>query len=194
MGWGRSGFIASAGIVFWMLSFGPLRPYRKALLTALPPQMVLVLGGDVDREDVGARLARELNLPLLVSGGSNPEYASWLVEKVGIPLDQVKLDYQAKDTLSNFTSLVDDLYLQGIQHVLVVTSEDHLSRAMLIGNVIAGSRAIRLTGISVSCFEDCNKEGFQKSLTDFVRAWTWVATGRDLKTLTLQRWPNLLRN
>ena len=38
-----------------------------------PPQMILVLGGDVARERVAADLARRDGLPVLVSGGSNPE-------------------------------------------------------------------------------------------------------------------------
>ena len=65
----RAGVLLSAGLMAWMVSTGPLAPYRKALLDSTAPQLVLVLGGDVDRERVGARLARQLGLPWLVSGG-----------------------------------------------------------------------------------------------------------------------------
>jgi uncharacterized SAM-binding protein YcdF (DUF218 family) len=72
--------------------------------------MILVLGGDTQREIVAARLAHADGLPVIVSGGSNPEYAHWLFqEREGLAPDQVRLDYRARDTLSNFTSLVDDL-------------------------------------------------------------------------------------
>ena len=78
----RTGLLLGAGLMAWLLGPGPLSPYRRALLDRSPPQLVLVLGGDVDRERMGARLARQLDLPLLVSGGSNPEYADGLRELV----------------------------------------------------------------------------------------------------------------
>ena len=105
----RAGMVLTTALAVWAVSKGPLAPYRRALLDHSPPQLVLVLGGDVDRERVGARLARELALPLLVSGGSNPEYASWLVQDEGLDARYVQLDYRARDTLGNFTSLVDEL-------------------------------------------------------------------------------------
>ena len=76
----------------------------------------------------------------MVSGGSNVEYATWLVEEVQLQPDQVTLDYRARDTLGNFTSLVDELALRQVRHVLLVTSEDHLARSMAVGQVVAGSR------------------------------------------------------
>ena len=73
----------------WLLSQGPLSPYRRAFLDRSPPQLVLVLGGDVDRERMGARLARQLDLPLLVSGGSNREYAEWMLDEERLDPDRV---------------------------------------------------------------------------------------------------------
>ncbi len=160
---------------------GPLQPYRQALLTQQAPQRILVLGGDVDRERVGLKLARQMQLPLVVSGGSNPEYAHWLMEEEGLQNDQVALDYRAADTLENFTSLVDDLQREDIQHVLLVTSEDHLPRAMTVGGVVAGSRGIRLSGVPVACARPCGPESPGKRWGDGLRALAWVLTGRDLK-------------
>jgi uncharacterized SAM-binding protein YcdF (DUF218 family) len=88
-----------------------------------PPQLILVLGGDVAREARAAELAEHRGLPVVVSGGSNPEYAQWLFEqRQGLPRGQVQLDYRARDTLSNFTSLVDDLRRARIRHALLVTT------------------------------------------------------------------------
>ena len=131
-------------------------PHRaRALLDRSPPQLVLVLGGDVDRERVGARLARQLDLPLLVSGGSNPEYARWLMKEERLEPSRATLDYRARDTLGNFTSIVDELQSSGVRHVLLVTSEDHLPRSMAVGQLVAGSRGIHLTGVPVACRPDC---------------------------------------
>ena len=159
-----------------------------------PPQLILVLGGDLDRERHAAALARSRGLPVVVSGGSNPEYAQWLFEQSqGLPPGQVRLDYRATDTLSNFTSLVDDLQRAGIGHALLVTSRDHMERALLVGRIVAGSRGIRLTPESVDCAELCRDERRRKIWGDGLRALWWVISGRDLRQsmderLDLGRW------
>lgn len=187
----RWGWVAGAGLLGVVCAL-PLRPYHQALVTAQPPERILVLGGDVDRERAGLQLSRRLNLPLVVSGGSNPEYAHWLMETEGLREGQVVLDYRANDTLGNFTSLVDDLREQGVQHVLLVTSEDHLPRALTVGSLVAGSRGIRLTGVPVSCGVDCVQESPGKRWGDGLRALAWVITGRDLKPWARAQWERLV--
>jgi uncharacterized SAM-binding protein YcdF (DUF218 family) len=106
------------------------------------PQLILVLGGDKDRELAAAYLARKDGLPVVVSGGSNPEYAHWIFEeRQGLPRERVQLDYRASDTLSNFTSLVDDLRRARVRHALLVTSTDHMDRALLVGRISRPSRS-----------------------------------------------------
>ena len=186
-GW-RSSLVILAAVV-WASTVGPLKPFREALTTVEPPQRILVLGGDLDRERVGLRLAQQLELPLVVSGGSNPEYAQWLVQDAGMDQSRVVLDYRAKDTFTNFTSLVDDLKRDGVKHIYLVTSQDHLPRAMTVGRLVAGSRGIRLTGVPVACQPFCLKEAMGKRLSDGMRALTWVITGQDLKPWVLRNWP-----
>ncbi len=187
----RSRFLIFSGLLIWLFIFGPLRPYLNAIGRTSSPQMVLVLGGDVDREHVGAILANGLSLPLVVSGGSNREHADWLLAKAGIPKTQFYLDYRAKDTLGNFTSLVDEISKKNIQHILLVTSEDHMLRAMIVGQVISGSRGIRLTGLSVACAPNCIEESWRKRVFDTTRALFWVISGKDLKNLFQDIWPKL---
>ncbi|SBO44834.1 conserved protein of unknown function [Cyanobium sp. NIES-981] len=150
--------------------------------------MILVLGGDVERERRAAELAAERGLPVVVSGGSNPEYAHWLFEqRQGLAPDQVRLDYRASDTLSNFTSLVDDLRRARIRHALLVTSQDHMDRALLVGRIVAGSRGIHLTPEPVACGERCHPESRSKIWGDGLRAAVWVLSGRDLKRWVAER-------
>ncbi len=180
-----------SGLVYGLFEISFLRSYRTAIFNLDPPQLILVLGGDVDREHVGVRLANELKLPLVVSGGSNPEHADWLIRSAGLPPELVKFDYRAKDTLGNFTSLVDEFLIEGISHVLLITSEDHLSRAMLVGWMVAGSRGIHLTGLSVPCNSLCIEEKWQKKAFDLVRSFVWILTGKDMKALLTLKWPQL---
>ena len=171
------------GLVALLLAGGLLWLSRGWWWPAPPPaQMILVLGGDVAREQEAAALAVRKGLPVVVSGGSNPEYAHWLFEqRQGLPPHQVQLDYRARDTLSNFTSLVDDLRQARIRHALLVTSSDHMDRALLVGRIVAGSRGIHLTPVPVSCGGRCQPEGRRKVWGDGVRAAVWVLSGRDLR-------------
>ena len=171
------------GLVALLLAGGFLWLSRGWWWPAPPPaQMILVLGGDLAREREAAALAARRGLPVVVSGGSNPEYAHWLFEqRQGLPSHQVQLDYRARDTLSNFTSLVDDLRQARIRHALLVTSSDHMDRALLVGRIVAGSRGIHLTPVPVSCADLCQPEGRRKVWGDGLRAAVWVLSGRDLK-------------
>jgi hypothetical protein len=157
-----------------------------------PPQLILVLGGDLERERVAGALARRDGLPVLVSGGSNPEYAQWQFRQQGLDAARVQLDYRATDTLSNFTSVVDELRRAKVRHVLLVTSSDHMDRALLVGRLVAGSRGIALTPVSVPCGAQCRPEGRRKVWGDGLRAGLWVLTGRDVRSWAAERFAPLL--
>ena len=176
---------ASAAALLW-LSRGAWWPSPP------PAQLILVLGGDADRERVAADLARRDGLPVLVSGGSNPEYAEWLFRQQGLDARRVQLDYRATDTLSNFTSVVDELKRARVRHVLLVTSSDHMNRALLVGRLVAGSRGISLTPVAVPCGQRCIPEGRRKVWGDGLRAALWVLTGRDLRDWAAERLAPLL--
>lgn len=149
---------------------------------APPPQMILVLGGDADREKVAARLAAHDGLPVVVSGGTNPEYARWLFqEREQLPSSRVRLDYRATDTVTNFTSLVDDLRRARIRHALLVTSSDHMQRALLVGRIVAGSRGIELTPVAVPCGSSCMPERRMRIWGDGLRSLIWVISGQDVR-------------
>ncbi len=156
------------------------------------PQLILVLGGDVERERVAGALAKRDGLPVLVSGGSNPEYATWQFGRQGLDVGRVQLDYRATDTLSNFTSVVDELKRAKVRHVLLVTSRDHMARALRVGRIVAGSRGIALTPVEVPCGNRCMPEGERKVWGDTARAALWVLTGRDLKRWAAEHFGPLL--
>lgn len=172
-GWLLAG-IGAAGLLWLVRGWWLPIPSR--------PQLILVLGGDVAREQAAARLARHDGLPVLVSSGTNPEYAHWLFHvREGLPATHLQLDYRATDTLTNFTSLVDDLQRARIRHALLVTSRDHMPRALLVGRIVAGSRGIGLTPIAVDCGRRCRPESRRRIWGDGLRALIWVLSGRDLR-------------
>jgi hypothetical protein len=89
-------------------------------------------------------------------------------------------------------SLVDDLRRARIRHALLVTSTDHMDRALLVGRIVAGSRGIQLTPVPVDCRDQCVPEGRRKVWGDGVRAGLWVLTGRDLRGWAAEHLPGWL--
>ena len=41
----RAGLLLGCGVAVWLVSTGPLAPFRRAFLDRSPPQLVMVLGG-----------------------------------------------------------------------------------------------------------------------------------------------------
>jgi uncharacterized SAM-binding protein YcdF (DUF218 family) len=150
--------------------------YRQVESFLQRPQAVLVLGGSPEREKFAATFAHEHpELPIWVSSGSNPEYAEWLFTEAGITSNRLHLDYQAVDTVTNFTTLVDHFKSQGISSIYLITSDYHMRRAAVIGEIVLGSRGIDFKTISVPSGR--SPEPLEKVVRDGARAVLWVTTG-----------------
>ncbi|MGF1523034.1 MAG: YdcF family protein [Leptolyngbyaceae cyanobacterium] len=142
------------------------------------PQAILVLGGDAQREHFAAELARQNPaLEVWVSSGTNPEYAEWLFQEANVEAVRVHLDYRAVDTVTNFTTIVRDLKAQGIQSVYLVTSDYHMRRAAIIGQIVLGRHDIAFQTIPVPS-EHPESESLARGLRDGARAVWWVFTGK----------------
>ena len=166
-------------------------PFIKAITSNKLPELVFILGGDIDREIAGMEIAKQLKLPLLISSGTNPEYSDWLIKSKEMSSYLIRKDYRAEDTLTNFTSLIDELYEENLSHLLLVTSDYHIERAKAIGHIIAGSRGIKITSLSIPCSSQCIQESNNKKNIDVLRSIAWILTGRDLKQIALKIWsPN----
>lgn len=162
----------------WLLLFVLLGAwgYQRLTASSYSPEAVLVLGGSLDREQFAADFAHTYpDLPIWVSSGSNPEYAQWVFEEANIDLERVHLDYRAVDTVSNFTTLVDDFKSQGIDRIYLITSDYHMRRARIIGEIVLGSRGISFEAIEVP--SDRSPESIDKVLRDAARSILWVTTG-----------------
>jgi uncharacterized SAM-binding protein YcdF (DUF218 family) len=150
--------------------------YRRVMTARQLPQAVLVLGGSLDREQFAAEFAQQHpDLPIWVSSGSNPEYANWVFEEANIHSDRVYLDYRAVDTVTNFTTMVEEFDARGIQRIYLITSDYHMRRARVIGEIILGSHGISFEPIAVP--SDRDPEPLNKVMRDAARSVLWVATG-----------------
>lgn len=166
--------------------------YKQLRTWLVSPEAMLVLGGAEERERYAAKLAKQHpDLPIWVSSGSPRWYVEKIFAKEGIQRDRVRLDYRAQDTVTNFTTLVDELKAQGIESVYLVTSENHMLRARVVGEIVFGSRGIMLKPVAVPT--TFPQESWQKSVRDGCRAILWVTTGHTGEEFRdsdqwLQRW------
>ena len=161
-------------VLLFFVGWGSYKQVRSWLVQ---PQVMLVLGGAEERERYAAKLAKQRpQVKVWVSSGSPQWYAQKIFQKAGVDRDRVRLDYRAQDTVTNFTTLVDDLKAQGIDSVYLVTSENHMTRARIIGEIVLGSQGITLKPVAVpTAFPP---ESWQKSVRDGARSLLWLATGR----------------
>ncbi len=151
---------------------------RQVRSLSARPDAILVLGGAEERERYAARMARELpDLEVWVSSGSPRWYAERIFDGAGVAPERVRLDYRAQDTVTNFTTLADELQARGVNAVYLVTSERHMLRARLIGEIVFGSRGILLVPASVPSERHLPAEP-SKAARDGLRSLFWVATGR----------------
>lgn len=105
-----------------------------------------------------------------------PTQTQAMFQAVGVTPDRLNLDYAASDTVTNFTTLVSDLKAQGIEHVYLITSDFHMTRAKAIGTIVFGSQGIVFTSIEIA--SDRPAEPTYKMVRDICRSFLWLATGR----------------
>jgi len=153
--------------------------YKTVQSQFVQPQAILVLGGStrlLEREKFTAKLAHQHpNIPIWISGGSPPQHTKKIFANAGVDLRRLNLDYEAVDTVTNFTTLVDELQSRGIKSVYLITSDFHMLRACVIGEIVLGSRGINFKPVSVPSKN--SPEPIEKSIRDGARAVIWVATG-----------------
>lgn len=153
--------------------------YKQLKTYFTQPEAVLVLGGStaaLEREKFAAEFARQHpNLPIWISGGSPKNYTVRVFAKAGVDPERLHMDYEAVDTVTNFTTLVDELQAQGIKSVYLITSDYHMRRASVIGEIVFGSRGIEFKAVPVPSAKET--EPIQKALRDGARALLWVTTG-----------------
>ncbi len=141
------------------------------------PDAILVLGGSIAREEFAAQFALDHpDLPIWVSSGTNPEFAEALFAEAGIEPERLHLDYQAVDTVTNFTTLVDEFEQRNIDNIYLITSDYHMRRARVIGEIVFGSQGIGFRPIPVITGEEPEPTG--KVVRDGARSVLWVVTGR----------------
>jgi uncharacterized SAM-binding protein YcdF (DUF218 family) len=162
-------------------------PIRLAIASykAPQPEAILTLGGGSEREKFTVSFARSHpSLDIWVSTGIPPKQANEIFRNAGINLERVHLDYRAADTVTNFTSLVQDFKNRKIHHLYLITSEFHMRRAKAIATVVLGIQDITYTPVPIPSNQP--KETTFHVMRDISRSLIWVFTGRTGASLNPQ--------
>lgn len=168
-------------LMIFLVLISSILGYKQIQSYVVQPDAVLVLGGHEEREKFAAELGkRHPHLDIWVSGGSPQYYVKRIFATRGIKGDRLHLDYRASDTVTNFTTLVDELKAKGIDSVYLVTSENHMARARVIGEIVFGSRGIVLKPLAVP--SSLPPEPIEKCFRDGARSILWLTTGHTLAT------------
>jgi uncharacterized SAM-binding protein YcdF (DUF218 family) len=146
------------------------------------PQAILTLGGGADREAFTAQFAQNHpSLEIWVSTGIPRNQARAIFRSAGIPDRRVHLDRRAVDTITNFTSLIEDFKSQKIQHLYLITSDFHMPRAKAIATLVLGSQGIAFTPVSIPSKQP--SESPLHILRDIGRALFWTITSHTNSSL-----------
>mmetsp|Transcript_23397 Transcript_23397/g.92950 ORF Transcript_23397/g.92950 Transcript_23397/m.92950 type:complete len:212 (-) Transcript_23397:2832-3467(-) len=134
----------------------------------------LVLGGEASRESFTVSLLKSRPRLTFVSSGSF-SLNDALFDGVR---DMVVVDNRAVDTLTNYSTLVDEFKRRKIRYVQVITSQYHLRRARLVGQIVLGSRGISSSYLASDMYTTqslVSTESTLKCTRDVLRALVWVA-------------------
>ncbi|NET01090.1 MAG: YdcF family protein [Sphaerospermopsis sp. SIO1G1] len=141
------------------------------------PQVILTLGGGPEREKFTAKFSQHYpNLDIWVSSGVFPAQAFAIFHNYDIATDRIHLDYQAVDTVTNFTTLTEDLQQQHIKHIYLITSDFHIPRATTVATLVLGSQGIIFTPVALPTQR--SKESMFPIVRDVGRALLWIVSGR----------------
>lgn len=154
--------------------------YRQVAGVFQQPEAILVLGGATYRESFAAEFAREHpDLPIWVSGGAPSKYTQGVFADAGVDLNRLHIDRSAADTVTNFTTLVDEFHAKGIDNIYVITSDYHMRRARVVGEIVLGSRGILLRPVPIPSEQaEPEHEPVIKTFRDAGRSVVWIVTGR----------------
>ena len=162
-------------LIIFSLIVIPLR-LAIAQYQAPYPQAILTLGGSPDRETFTAQFAKiNPSLEIWVSSGIPNEQAWQIFRTADIAEERVHLDRRATDTVTNFTTLVDDFKQKDLKHLYLITSSFHMPRSVAIAMIVLGSQGITFTSIPIPSKE--KPEPTIEILRDSLRALFWLFTG-----------------
>ena len=155
-------------------------------------KVILELGGNINRLDTALELAKEHPDSLIViSSEGDPARCLEKLKSAGIPKDRFILDYQAWDTVTNFTKTFPIICENKIQELYIVTDLFHIPRCKAICESAYFGK--KISRHYVPHGDEKRKESFELILGDTIRTLLWKFTGHLFydKKVKEQRMPTI---
>jgi uncharacterized SAM-binding protein YcdF (DUF218 family) len=140
--------------------------------------VILCLGGNTSRLYAAIDLFKKHpNSKIVVSSEGNPDLVVSLLDRAGVPRNQFILDFQAWDTVTNFTKTKKLVLSYKPRALCIVTDKFHMRRSMAIAQAVYWLNDIQLVPIPYMGSEPHPPEDKWLVRTDRLRAWLWRLTG-----------------
>jgi uncharacterized SAM-binding protein YcdF (DUF218 family) len=139
--------------------------------------VIIHLGGDPTRIYETIQTAR--NNPdalIIVSSEGNPVWVDQQLQAAGISRDRYVFDFNAWDTVTNFTETKRWVMQQRPRKLFVVTNEFHMPRAETIAHCVFWREGVRVIACPMADRAP-RLESWQLVLGDVARALLWRLTG-----------------
>jgi hypothetical protein len=134
---------------------------------------ILHLGGRVERAHRTADEAQiHPDARVVISGEREPAAVRDILHARGVGLERVQWEFEAWDTVSNFTETIG-LFL-GIRELRVVTDPFHRRRAWLVGRIVYAFTGVRIV-MAVS--DGPGRDPWLRLVRDIVRAIRFRLSG-----------------
>ena len=139
--------------------------------------VIIHLGGDPTRVYETIQTARDNPSALIiVSSEGNPVWVDQQLQAAGISRDRYVFDFNAWDTVTNFTETKRWVMQQRPQKLFVVTNQFHIPRAETIAYCVFWKEGVKVVSCPVADRAP-HSESWQLVLGDVVRALVWRLSG-----------------
>ena len=140
--------------------------------------VIFELSGNPSQMKTAITLAKIYpNTQIIISSESNPVGVNDMLEAAGISEDKYIFDYNAWDTVTNFTKTLQLVKSYKPENVYVVTDQFHMRRSMAIARAVYVLQGINLHPVPYLGTTSKGSEDDHLVKTDRFRAWLWRLTG-----------------
>ena len=140
--------------------------------------IILELGGNTARLNTVVQLAQQYpDAKIIISSEGSPDFVVGFFDASNITRDRFLLDFNAWDTVTNFTTTKRLIRGYNPSKLFVVTDNFHMRRAMAIAGAVYWLSGIRLVPVPYMGSEPHDPEPDSLVRYDKWRAWLWRLTG-----------------
>jgi uncharacterized SAM-binding protein YcdF (DUF218 family) len=141
--------------------------------------VILVLGGDPARNTEAARVINEVDSSaiIVVSSDTALRTIDGIYKTANVAPHVIWYDFNAWDTVTNFTETFRWVMARKPRRVYVITSDYHMRRSMAIGRVVYFLTGVRLVPIVHKSNDLRRREPLAAALNNALRAAWWRISG-----------------